>query len=130
MSGRRGLMIDLSKYTPAIQVKLESGVYVFSDSAASGKSYLCSALHGLRTVERVDGHAYPSDFYPAELLDRSKRDLVMLDRYDMYCGQGVEEIAKFAQTGGIVLIDCKSYQFPMIVTTCFLRFREGELVIW
>ena len=123
-------MIDLSKYTPAIRVKLESGVYMFSDSSASGKTYLCSLLHGLRTVERVDSHRYPSDFHPAELFDRSKRDLVMLDRYDMYAGAGVEEIAKFAQAGGVVLIDCKSHEFPMTVETCFLRFREGELEVF
>ena len=123
-------MIDLRKYTPAIRVKLESGVYMFSDSAASGKTYLCSLLHKLRTVERVDGHTYIDDFYPAELFDRSKRDLVMLDRYDMYAGAGVEEIAKFAQAGGIVLIDCKSHEFPMTVESCLLRFREGELEVF
>ena len=123
-------MIDLSKYTPAIQVKLEPGIYLFSDGSARGKTYLCSLLHGLRTVERVDGHTYIDDFYPAELFDRSKRDLVMLDRYDMYAGAGVEAIAQFAQDGGIVLIDCKSHEFPMTVETCLLRFREGELEVW
>lgn len=123
-------MIDLSQYTPAIQVKLEPGIYQFSDGSARGKTYLASLLHGLRTVERVDSHTYIEDFHPAELFDRSKRDLIMLDRYDMYAGAGVEEIAKFAQAGGIVLIDCKSHEFPMTVETCLLRFREGELEVF
>lgn len=123
-------MIDLSKHYPSIQVRLDPGIYLFADGSARGKTYLCSLLHGLRTVERVDSHTYIDDFHPAELFDRSKRDLIMLDRYDMYAGAGVEEIAKFAQTGGVVLIDCKSHQFPMTVETCFLRFREGELVVW
>lgn len=121
-------MIDLSKYTPAIQVRLDPGVYILHDRAAGGKSYLCSLLHKLRDRERVDSHTYPNEFKPAELLDSSKRDLVMLDRYDMYCGAGVEEIAKFAETG-VVLIDCKSHDYPLAATTCFIRFSEDKLEV-
>lgn len=121
-------MIDLSQYTPAIQVRLDSGVYILFDGS-EGKTYLCSLLHKLRNRERVDSHTYPNEFKPAELLDNEKRDLVMLDRYDMYFGVGVDEIINFAQKGGVVLVDCKTYNFPAPATTCFIRMSENKLEV-
>ncbi|MDE6589090.1 MAG: hypothetical protein K2K53_01825 [Oscillospiraceae bacterium] len=122
-------MIDLSKYTPAIQVKLEPGIYLFSDGSARGKTYLCSLLHKLKNRERVDGHRYPDEFKPAELLDNAKRDLVFLDRYDMYCGKGANEIISFAQNGGVVLIDCKSHSLFLPVEPCLIRMYQDRLVV-
>ena len=112
---RQSPKIDLSslrQYVPSIEIRLsEPGVYAFSPLRADGKSYLCSLLHQLRDRERVDSYTYPAVFDPAALFDREKRDLIMLDRYDMYAGQGTEEILRFAQSG-IVLIDTKLYLDP------------------
>ena len=101
------MIIDLRKYTPKIYVDLEPGIYAFPDVSASGKTYLSSLLHNLRKVARVDSITFVDDFNPSEFFDRSKRDLVMLDRYDLYAGQGSNEMKEFAKTG-IVLLDCKS----------------------
>ena len=120
---------SLSQYTPSIQIKIsEPGVYSFTGLGSEGKSYLCSLLHKLRDRERVDSYRYPDPFYPAELLNPEKRDLVMLDRYDMYAGQGTEELLAFAQRG-IVLIDRKSHRPPCVSTMCSVYMYPDRLVV-
>ena len=124
------MIVDLTKYTPSVYVELTPEIYVFPALTSEGKTYLCSVLHSLRTIERVDSHTYIDDFRPAELFDRSKRDLLMLDRYDLYFGQGMEEMRNFANAGGIVLLDCKSSLRNRKFAPCELKFNEGELVVY
>lgn len=125
--------IDLSslkQYVPAIEIRISNpGIYLLAPLGADGKSYLCSLLHKLRDRERVDSHTYPAEFKPAELFDSEKRDLVMLDRYDMYAGQGTEELRRFAQSG-IVLIASKgfyNYQYSCMSTSMHL-YRDRIVV--
>ena len=120
---------SLSQYTPSIQIDIsEPGIYAFSNLDSCGKTYLASLLNKLRNRERVDSYAYPAPFDPAKLLDPEKRDLVMLDRYDMYAGQGAEEILAFAQSG-IVLIDYKNYPIQCFHRSCRLRMYQDRLVV-
>lgn len=102
------MTIDLRKYTPGIYVDLKPGVYSFSVYSATGKTYLYYLLRKLRRNERVDSYTYIDDFHPKEFFDRTGRDLVMLDRYELYAGEGDVEMWEFARTGGIVLVSCKS----------------------
>ena len=130
---RQSPKIDLSslrQYVPSIEIRLsEPGVYAFSPLRADGKSYLCSLLHQLRDRERVDSYTYPAVFDPAALFDREKRDLIMLDRYDMYAGQGTEEILRFAQSG-IVLVDVKGPNDLCKVLSTFLRLYRDRIVVF
>lgn len=119
------MKIDLRKYTPKIYISLEPGVYCFHDDSAAGKTYLSMLLRRLRKVERVDSITYVDDLIPCEFFDRSKRDLVMLDRYDLYFGQGEKEMWEFAKTG-IVLVVCKSVIKNARFCPCFIeRGRTG-----
>lgn len=93
-----------------ISVDIGKGVYVFFPESGTGKSYLAYLFNALCTGgERVASYTY-SDYYrglPAEtVLDNSKYDIVLLDRYDMYYGVAVESIIKFGREG-TVLVDCK-----------------------
>lgn len=122
-------MPDLSclrKYVPSIEINLEPGVYVCM--GGFGRTYLCSLLYKLRDLERVDSCTYPPAIPPGELLDSEKRDLVMLDRYDMYAGFGTEEIARFAERG-IVLVACKTHFPPLRCMSCGVYMRKGRLVV-
>lgn len=122
------MIIDLRQYTPSIYVELEPGIYVFPPMSARGKTYLSDSLYELRSLERVDSVTYISDFRPKEFFDRSKRDLVMLDRYDLYYGQGIDEMNEFARTG-IVLVDCKSSFAKLNSRPCLLKMTMDELVV-
>ena len=106
-------MIELTKFRPVIRVNLEPGVYTFVKDSADGNSYTYSDK---------------SVFSLAKLFENKALELVMLDRYDMYPGEGVAEIAEFSK-GGIVLIDSKNYKLPLRVTTCFLTMSANEMVI-
>ena len=122
-------MIELTKFRPVIRVNLEPGVYTFVKDSADGKSYLCHLLRKLSTADsRVNSYSDKSVFSLAKLFENKALELVMLDRYDMYPGEGVAEIAEFSK-GGIVLIDSKNYKLPLRVTTCFLTMSANEMVI-
>lgn len=122
------MIINLCRYTPKVYVDLNPGVYCFPAFSATGKTYLSLLLHQLRKDERVDSYTYVDDFYPKQFFDRSKRDLVMLDRYDLYAGQGEHEMWEFAKTG-IVLVDCKSNLKNTKFSPCSIRLeKEGILV--
>ena len=43
----------------------------------------------------------------SSILDRSKWDIVLLDRYDLYAGERKESICDFIKHRGIILLDCK-----------------------
>lgn len=104
---------------------------MFVKDSADGKSYLCNLLRKLSTADnRVNSYTYSdkSVFSLAQLFENKALELVMLDRYDMYSGEGVAELAEFSK-GGIVLIDSKNYEFPLRVTTCFLTMSADEIVI-
>lgn len=123
------MIIDLRKYNPKIYIDLKPGVYCFPASSASGKTYLSSLLRLLRKKERVDSHTYIDDFSPKEFFDRAKRDLVMLDRYDLYVGQGEPEMNEFAKTG-IVLLDCKSNLHNDKFNPCYIDFGKGGISVY
>lgn len=123
------MIVDLSKYTPSVYVDLEPGIYVFPAMSAEGKTYLSSTLHELRKRERVDSHTYVDDFRPGEFFDRSKRDLVMLDRYDLYVGQCESEMKAFSESG-IVLVDCKSNLNNVGFLPCSIDLSETGVVVY
>ena len=93
-----------------VRVDLEKGVYVFFPDSGSGKSYLASIFRELSaSTKRVSSYTY-TDYVPnmpIELvLDNARYDIVVLDRYDMYYGVGVESVVQFGKSG-TVLVDCK-----------------------
>lgn len=123
-------MIQLTKYTPQIVINLEPGIYVFPNSSADGKTYLAMRLRQLHDDERVDSYTFVdrSHFGIEKVLDSSKNDVVLIDRYDMYLGEGAGAIEQFSKTG-VVLIDCKSRNLPFGGKECVLLMDEGRLTV-
>lgn len=82
-----------------VSVDLTNGVYVFFPDSGSGKSYLASVFRDLSSGRlRVASYTYTDHALniPIELvLDNSKFDIVVIDRYDLYYGVGVENIVQF-----------------------------------
>lgn len=125
-------MIDLRRYLPGVEIRLDKpGVYVFPHSSAVGKTYLCTVLKDLSTRERVDSLTYSSiaTIDIDKFFNSEAKDLLMLDRYDMYAGQFLDEITRFSKTG-IILIACESsYHFPMNVKPCRIRLYDNRIVV-
>lgn len=124
-------MFNLMYQGVSIQTELEYGVYIFPNSSADGKTYLGSLLRSFGRTDRVTSYTYDDTqfFDISVVLDRAKYDMVLIDRYDMYFGVGLELIKKFGETG-LVLIDCKSNSFPFRVKPCHLIFEQDRMVIF
>ena len=103
-------MYRVDKYYMKVHIDLEPGVYVFPCASAEGKTYLATILEKFRNYkEPVRAYSY-SDFNDgvplSSVLDPERYQVVLLDRYDLYYGEGVEDIKAFAKKS-ILLIDCK-----------------------
>lgn len=124
-------MIDLKYHGISVRTSLDSGVYVFPQSSANGKTYLGTILRLLGETDRVSSYTLEdtSLFDISVVLNREKFDLVLLDRYDMYFGVGLDLIQEFGKTG-IVLIDCKAFDFPFKVRPCHIQFEADKLVVF
>ena len=116
-----GLYYDYRRY---VRVMLDPGVYVTIPLSCTGKSYLADYLLTLhRLGERVMRYRPGDGTTVEQVLDRSKYDLVLLDRYDTYKTVAHSEIEEFGKTG-IVIIDCKTPEFEFEYKYCALGFTE------
>ena len=124
-------MIDLQYHSIKVQIDLPNGVYVFPRSSADGKTYLSSILRALGPDDGVNSYTLDDkDFFDVSVaLNSEKYKLVLLDRYDMYFGDGIEEIQEFGKAG-VVLIDCKSHDFPFEVKYCFLHMEIDKIMVF
>lgn len=127
-------MFEITKYNPSIKVELNPGVYIFDIYSATGKTYLYKMAEKYRHFgERISGYTY-NDFLDNILmkdrLDRNRYDLCVIDRYDMYYREGIEEIQNFVKAGGIVLVDTKKGVIPPNQSdTCYIDFDAKEIEV-
>lgn len=103
-------MYKLDKYLTKISIQLENGIYIFDNISASGKTRLYKVLRECQAYgEPVASYTYNDKLLglPIEsVLMPNKYKVIMLDRYDMYEGDGASLILKCAENS-IILIDCK-----------------------
>ena len=114
--------------SPAVVIELQPGIYLFPVDSAIGKSYMCKIFKELESIDRVASHTFPSAFNAQMVLDSDRRDVVLLDRYDLCDGDFTAEMQKFAEKG-VLLIDYKSHNFPLKCRRCELDMTEAELVV-
>ena len=103
-------MFKLDKYSVKIAINLENGIYVFDNESATGKTRLCKLLKEYQAYgEAVASYTYNDKLlgHPiSEVLNPSKFKVVILDRYDLYEGDGKELINECAKSM-VILVDCK-----------------------
>ena len=114
-----------------VSVEIGQGVYVFFPESGTGKSYLAWIFNILCAGgDRVASFTY-ADFvrgFPVEtVLDNAKYDIVVLDRYDMYYGAGIESIVRFGKEG-TVLVDCKQKP-PFPCKVCSTVYYDDVLKV-
>lgn len=113
---------------PRVAIDLEPGCYILPCDSAIGKSYLCSLLKKVSDRERVNSHSFPDKFHPEDILDSSRFDIVMLDRYDMRDKDYVDEMREFVRKGAL-LLDCKSMVFPLPCKMSEIWMSKNELIV-
>lgn len=97
-------------YSTEVNIHLESGVFVFDEKFATGKTRLCKELKELRKLgEPVIGYSFGDEnlgINLVDLCDKVNPKVLLLDRYNMYNGMFNDAIMKWANDT-IILIDCK-----------------------
>lgn len=104
-------MYKIDKYNVKLTFNLKNGVYTTSCESGTGKTWLCKVLKQYRSYgEPVASYTY-LDYTMgvdiASVLNSEKFKVIMLDRYDMYQGIGVE-LLKQIKDRAIVIVDTKS----------------------
>lgn len=104
-------MFTCSNGTVNIEINLDNGIHTLSSDSATGKTRLFNLLREQETYRNqpIGTYTYEDKLrgIPIEsVLISGKHKLIMLDRYDMYEGDGASLIRKCAKTS-IVLIVCK-----------------------
>jgi len=126
-------MYKLDAYRTIIDVRLKNGAYLFSNSSGTGKTFLAKTLSKYATYgEPVASYTYGDDRYGRslkELLISDALKLIVLDRYDMYYGECLEEINRKPRNN-ILLIDAKQYKLLQNLPTCSVHLtKEGIIVL-
>lgn len=120
-------MYKNDRYRTKINIALNNGIYLFSHESATGKTRLAKELLKLQAY----GEPVASYTYNDKLLGRKLEDLliphkykvIMLDRYDMYEGDGAELINQ-CRDNTVILIDCKEgFQVTNEDEDCFIEMR-------
>lgn len=87
------------------------GIYTFTNQSATGKTRLFKCLRAIqKRGEPVLTYTYSDKqlfgLNVSDILKSKPAQIVMLDRYDMYNGDGADSILKCAEHS-IILVDCK-----------------------
>lgn len=114
--------------SPVVRIELQPGVYLLPEDSAVGKSYMCQIFKDLESIDRVTSHTFPAKLDAKRVLDNTTRDVVLLDRYDMCNEDFAEDMRRFAERG-VLLVDFKSYGFPVPARRCRLYMTMDELVV-
>ena len=124
---------DNNDYGTLIEINLDNGIYIFDNQSATGKTRLCKALRDCQKYgEPVASYTYDDKLLemPIErVLVPDKYKVIMLDRYDLYEGDGAELIKECADNS-IILIDCKG-DFTVCSTDewCTISMAEDKIEV-
>lgn len=103
-------MLVFNKYGTELVFNIENGLYIFDNETATGKTRLYKEIReNQKYGEPIASYSYDDKLLniPIEsVLIPNKYKVILLDRYDMYEGEGAELITECAKSS-IVLIDCK-----------------------
>ena len=122
-------MFTINKYRPRVNILLEPGIYILPTKSATGKSYLARLLYKYgEFCERCTSYSHSSYYKPDDILDASKYDVVLLDRYDMYPDVSKDKMREFAESG-ILLVDAKGYLSGLRFKLCCLLLHEDRITV-
>lgn len=127
-------MFVIDKYSPAIFVNLENGVYQFDCYSATGKTRLYELLKEYnRAGESVVAYSYNDWSLGLDLksvLSRFTPKLIMIDRYDMFNTEYHKELED-AGRSSIVLIDSKEMlKFGEYDNGCGIKLQPDRIEVY
>lgn len=94
-----------------VNIDLPNGIYRFSNESATGKTRLCKALKTFHSYgEKVNAYTYNDklDGKNISTVLSAEYKIILLDRYDLYYGDGFDRMKELADNC-IILLDCKHF---------------------
>ena len=127
-------MYKSDKLKIKLNIELEAGIYKLTSFSGDGKSFLGDVLKDYNMIgEPVMSYNYEDKLHgvPIEIvLTPNKYKVIMLDRYDMYNGDGAKLIEECVNTS-VILIDCKSsINIDMDYEYCSLSISKNKIEVW
>lgn len=112
---------------------LENGLYILEPESSTGKTRLCQEIRKHQQYgENIASYSYEDKQLGIDIktvLNSDKYKVIMLDRYDMYNGDGAELIKECAKNS-IVLIDCKSgLNFVADDDLCIMEMTPSKIEV-
>lgn len=105
-------MVRIDKYQVDVNIAMDKGIYVLGSMSATGKTRLANLFKKYGEVgEPVAAYTYQDKERGIAISDTlvpGKYKAIVLDRYDMYAGDGIREMQECAKSA-VVLVDCKNY---------------------
>lgn len=127
-------MFIIDKYSPAVYVDLDNGVYQFDCYSATGKTRLYELLKEYnRAGESVVAYSYNDWVLGLDLksvLSRFKPKLIIVDRYNMFNTEYHQELES-AGKESIVLIDSKEMlKFGEYDRVCGINIQPDKIEVY
>ena len=117
-------MVKIENYRVKIIVDKEPGLYTFDAISATGKSYLCTLCKKYRRLgEPVAGYDYYD--YLEGMAIPTGLTLLIVDRYDLYYDEKIDEQLADAAKTAVVLVDSKHYVFDAM---CHIDYKNEGLI--
>ena len=116
-----------------ITIDLPNGLYVFDNTSATGKTRLYKELVKLKAYgDNVAAYTY-NDKLLGHLIEdvlNSGADIILLDRYDMYCGDGINLIESI-KDDTVILMDCKIIPETLPdYEDCFIEMTRDSIEVF
>lgn len=124
-------MYKCDEYSVSISIDLDPGLYLFTEEASTGKSFLCRLLKRYcsygEPVKGITATDFENKYTLRELIGNKHYEVIMLDRYAMYPNYDTELLEHLSKDS-IILIASK--QIPNEfddIDICSIIFEEGSL---
>lgn len=126
-------MYELTGYDVDLSINLDNGIYVFYGESATGKTRLAKLLRAYGNAgEPVNSYTYAdkqTGLPISTVLIPGKYRVIMIDRYDMYRGDGIDLMHECAKDT-IILVDCKKDSlFTSITDWCSINMAERRIEV-
>lgn len=125
-------LVVLDRYNVKIKVALDSGIYVFENYCATGKTRLYKELKRNQIYgENVIAYTYDDirlgiDF--PILLKGRNHSVIVFDRYDLYNGLYLKDLQSFSNS--VILVDCKGeIKVGIEYKMCYIEMHPDEIEV-
>ena len=130
------IQLEIKQYDPYIASYLMPGIYKAGLYSSTGKTYLANALkkyysygYNVYSVTYNDILIANREGRKIELPKLQPNALVIIDRYDMYRGQLVEDIEKLSYDSAVIIDTKLGYKISKSSKECDIEIPKSRWIV-